>query len=82
MNRAQRRAQRVKGVQCGQCGATTPLTHMEGWNAEFKAGRVVAIICPNCQTPEQDLEAAVNEAMLDYSSRDGLIVGTPKGLGQ
>lgn len=82
MNRAQRRAQRVKGVQCGQCGAVASLTDLEGWNAEFKAGRAVAIICPACQTPEQDLEAAVNEAMLDYSSRDGLIVGTPKGADQ
>jgi hypothetical protein len=48
------------------------------WNCEVHSGVVTRIICPDCQTPTQDMEAAVNDAMLDYSSRDGLLVGRSK----
>jgi hypothetical protein len=50
----------------------------EYWNVELHAGIITQILCPDCQTPTQDMEAAVNDAMLDYSSHDGLLVGKPK----
>lgn len=36
------------------------------WNAEIRDGLIQWVICPDCQTPEQNLEAMVKEALLDY----------------
>lgn len=36
------------------------------WNATVKAGVIVGLLCPACQTPEENAEALVNEATLDY----------------
>lgn len=33
----------------------------------MKAGRPVGHICPNCQTPEENAEAEINDATTDYS---------------
>lgn len=38
-------------------------------------------LCPGCQTPEENAEAEVNQATLDYAVRaDGRAIGVPKGL--
>lgn len=42
------------------------------WNGEWKAGLLVAVLCPKCQTPEQDIEAQVNNVFTRY-------VGTVNG---
>jgi hypothetical protein len=46
-------------------------------------GRIVELLCPDCQTPEEDAEAAVNEATLEYGiDSTGAVRGRPKGHGQ
>lgn len=37
------------------------------WNATMRSGRIVGLLCPSCQTPEENAEAAINEATLDYA---------------
>lgn len=39
----------------------------DDWNAEFRKGVFVGLLCPTCQTPEENAEAVINEATLDYS---------------
>lgn len=53
----------------------------EQWNVTLVRGIAVGITCPGCQTPEENAEAAINEATLDYANVGGLCVGRPKGLG-
>lgn len=36
------------------------------WNCVFRAGACIALLCPRCQTPEENAEAEINEATLDY----------------
>ena len=36
------------------------------WNTEFDRGVLVGLICPQCQTPEENAEAEVKTATLDY----------------
>lgn len=50
------------------------------WNVTVVAGVVVGLLCPSCQSIEENAEAEVNRATLDYGLRgDGRLVGTPKG---
>ncbi|WP_199700477.1 hypothetical protein [Galactobacter valiniphilus] len=37
------------------------------WNLVFAKGYVTGALCPSCQTPEENAEAVINEATLDYS---------------
>lgn len=39
-----------------------------GWNAVFRSGVVHSYLCPACQTPEENAEAEINEATLNYSA--------------
>lgn len=65
-------------VRCSECHRR--MRSMAGWNSVFKAGVVVGNLCPDCQTPEQNAEAEINEATLDYGINAlGLIVAKPKG---
>jgi hypothetical protein len=48
----------------------------DGWNVRFGDGRVVAQVCPDCQTPAEVIEATVNEAMLEHH-RDPKTHGFP-----
>lgn len=51
----------------------------DGWNVEFRQGIFVAKICPDCQTPEENAEAAVKAATLDYRiDAFGQLVTFPK----
>ena len=36
------------------------------WNFTMKAGVAVAVLCPACQTPEENAEAVINESTLVY----------------
>ena len=49
------------------------------WNAVFDRGALVGGLCPDCQTPEEDLEAQANEATIDYEVVGGYVCGFPKG---
>jgi len=49
------------------------------WNAIAENGVITGIICPSCQTPQENAEAAINEATLAYSVRpDGRFISRPK----
>ena len=65
-------------VRCSECNRR--MRSVAGWNCTIKSGVIVGNICPACQTPEQNAEAEINEATLDYG-RDqfGRVIGKPKG---
>lgn len=52
------------------------------WNGQFfKASRLVAVLCPRCQTPEENTEAEINLATTDYGvNAFGIPVGRPTGV--
>lgn len=58
-------------IQCTECGR---VWRGEGdWNATMKGGKAVGVLCPGCQTPEQNAEAEINAATIDYGySTDAL----------
>ncbi|MEU5014325.1 hypothetical protein AB0G35_29365 [Streptomyces sp. NPDC021749] len=55
----------------------------DGWNVVFDAGYAVENVCPDCQTAEENAEAEVHEATLDYSAghvdEDGRVRWPVKG---
>jgi hypothetical protein len=70
-----------KALKCSKCGRRfrERAFDAEFWNVELHAGIITQVLCPDCQTPEQDMEAQVNEAMLDYSrDASGRIIGQAK----
>jgi hypothetical protein len=36
------------------------------WNLVVRQGFIVGHLCPTCQTPEENAEAVINEATIDY----------------
>jgi len=36
------------------------------WNAVFRGGHPMALLCPDCQTEDEDAEAERNLARIDY----------------
>lgn len=68
------------GVQkCSRCGRRWR-GQIDVWNFELKDNRLVGVICPDCQTPEELNDAEIYQAKLDYLGigADGLIVEEPK----
>jgi hypothetical protein len=63
---------------CDRCGKF----YADGpgeWNVVVKKGRVQGYLCPACQTPEENTEAEINRATLDYGvTLDGRLLGRPK----
>lgn len=55
-----------KVVKCDRCKRRYR-GHGE-WNTVFSKGFLTGHICPDCQTPEEHTEAAINEATVDYST--------------
>ena len=53
-------------VHCYRCERKS--RNYAGWNIEFDNGHAVGFLCPNCQTPEENAEAVINEATIDYSN--------------
>ena len=50
------------------------------WNVEFAHGIPLRLLCPECQTEMQSLEAEVNAAMLSYGvDAQGRFHGYAKG---
>ena len=60
-------------MQCDRCRRLIRLNQAEGWNATFRQGVIVGYLCPNCQTAEENAEAEINEATLDYSQDGGAL---------
>ncbi|WP_331756979.1 hypothetical protein OHA38_44235 [Streptomyces sp. NBC_01732] len=62
-------------LRCSRCRCFAPkdLTSKaaENWNGKWEQGRLVLILCPACQTPLENAEAAVNEAELSVKLADG-----------
>jgi hypothetical protein len=56
----------AKVIRCMRCQKR--LRRDDGWNVLLIAGIEAGYLCPTCQRPEEDLEAAVNEVIEDYSS--------------
>lgn len=68
----------TNAIRCGGCGR-----HYFGedeWNATMTAGHPTGYTCPECQTPEQNAEAEINDATLDYSLDEaGRVIAHLKG---
>lgn len=69
-------------IRCGRC--TRRLRgNADAWNGVFRAGTLVDVICPTCQTADENAEAAINDATLDYgiTIQDGKLMhaAAPKG---
>lgn len=67
----------AKVCRCERCGRR--MRSSAGWNMTLEAGVIVGYLCPGCQTPEENAEAEINEATLDYAVDPfGRIVGRSK----
>lgn len=52
------------------------------WNFVLRSGHIRELVCPGCQTPEENAEAEVNAALLNYSAdHQGRIRAKPKAGG-
>jgi transcription elongation factor Elf1 len=70
-----------RNFQCSRCGSFS-LRTIERWNAIYKAGVLVGVLCPDCQTVEENLEAEINFATTDYHQDAlGRVRGFPKMSG-
>jgi hypothetical protein len=49
----------------------------DGWNVQWIAGYVTALICPLCQTAEENAEAVVEEVLTDHSTSESISPATP-----
>lgn len=69
-------------LRCGRCRKRLRNLHTveaNGWNAVVDMGIVTAVLCPSCQTPLENLEAAVNDATTEVvGTVGGRLVGRPK----
>jgi hypothetical protein len=69
-------------IRCIRCKRIEAANGPEagGWNIVYEGGRPTGVICPNCQTPEESMEAEVNAATLDYGADErGHLTASPKG---
>ena len=53
-------------IRCTRCARR--LRNADGWNTIFRMGVLTGYLCPSCQTPEENSEAEINDATLDYST--------------
>jgi hypothetical protein len=64
-------------IKCGRCSRR--FRGSGEWNLTMRQGLVVGVLCPGCQTPEENTEAAINEATLEYGTNsDGRLVARPR----
>lgn len=70
----------IEKMRCTRCNRRHRTVGTDdGWNVEFRREIFVAKICPACQTPAENAEAAVKEATLDYRvDAFGQLVTFPK----
>lgn len=68
----------MKIIRCDRCNRRC--RNMQGWNATTKSGAIVGCLCPGCQTPEENAEAEIKQATLDYCrDAQGRVWAKPKG---
>jgi hypothetical protein len=60
---------RAKTIRCKRCGKRC--RNRDGWNDTWVAGVHTGYLCPDCQTPKEDLEAQVRETSGDGPSHYG-----------
>jgi hypothetical protein len=67
----------MAAIRCKRCSRRWREQH--DWSVIVVDGRIVELFCPDCKTPDEAVEAAVNEAMLDAAlDKRGLIVLSPR----
>ncbi len=59
------RVKQFVGLRCGRC--RKKFRGRGEWNLVVRQGVVIRLLCPMCQTPQENAEAVVNESTLDYS---------------
>lgn len=52
-------------IKCDRCSRR--MRNQSDWNVTVKAGHIAGYRCPDCQTPEDYIEAQINWATIDYS---------------
>lgn len=57
---------KTKITKCIRCGKRQR-NSLDGWNTQHVAGISLGVICPGCQTSEEDIEAQINEIGTDYN---------------
>lgn len=64
-----------KIAQCDRCQRRPRgAKDFSPWNFTMRNGVITGFVCPDCQTPEENAEAEVKLAMIDYGQRaDGRI---------
>lgn len=66
-------------LTCGRCGRESRLADASDWTAKFDAGKLVAVHCKDCATAEEQTEAEVNVALMEFCVDDeGELYGRPK----
>ena len=68
-------------IRCGRCGCRYHAAARGAgrWNVTLSRGVVVGATCPACQTGEENAEAEINLATLDYRTDWlGRVQGRPK----
>ena len=65
----------TKTIRCDRCNRR--YRNQNDWNVTVKNGYIVGHLCPDCQTPEEYTEAAINEATTDY----GMLAETGQMIG-
>lgn len=71
-----------KLIRCSRCARRLRNPRADTrWNLVAENGVVTGYLCPNCQTAEENAEAEINLATLDYTGAgpDGLLRATVKG---
>ena len=68
-------------IRCSRCRRPERFgrAQREQWNFVFSKGVLTGFLCPRCQTPEENAEAEINLATLDYrADAFGRIIVSPK----
>lgn len=54
-------------THCKRCGRefSEEVRDATEWNVDFASGYITGLICPRCQTPEDSLEAQINDIELN-----------------
>lgn len=67
-----------KAWKCARCDRR--YRYKGDWNCTVRRGVVLGVLCPQCQSPEENAEAILNEATLTYLGTDpfGRLIARPK----
>ncbi|WP_085104892.1 hypothetical protein [Mycobacterium paraense] len=69
-----------KLARCDRCKRRLRNKNNPDWNVTVRQGVVVGFLCPDCQSPEENAEAVIKEATIDYyQDHEGRLRGRPKG---